>query len=132
MTTHASGTFKVTSWDEKTYDDMADGAGLARVSARQTFVGDIQGEGTVEYLMAYTDDKSASYVGMVRVVGLLGGRSGSFVLQLNGRYADGKAEASWFVVPGSGSDELQGLSGEGGFPPHGEGDLPYTLDYDFA
>jgi hypothetical protein len=82
--------------------------------------------------MMYADASTASYVGMQRVVGSLGGRSGSFVLQVSGTFAEGLAQATWFVVPGSGTGELRGLRGEGGFPAqHGTSKVPYTLDYSF-
>lgn len=132
MTTRATGTFKVQSWDEETYDEIEGGAGLARVITTQTFTGDIQGEAAVRYLMVYTIDNIATFVGMQRIVGLLGGRSGSFVLQVSGTFANGQVQATWSVVPNSGTDELQGLTGTGGYPPHGGGDIPYFLDYDFG
>lgn len=131
MTTQATGTFKVQSWDEETYDEIEGGAGLASVITTQTFTGNIQGEAAVRYLMVYTSDNAATFVGMQRIVGLLGGRSGSFVLQVSGTYADGQVQATWSVVPNSGTDELQGLTGTGGYPPHGQGEIRYTLDYDF-
>jgi hypothetical protein len=81
--------------------------------------------------MAYPNEKSASYVGLQKVTGRLGGRSGSFVLQLSGTYDGEVARGTWFVVPGSGTGELQTLRGEGGFSaPHGSKES-YTLDYDF-
>jgi hypothetical protein len=35
----------------------------------KSFSGDIEGEGTLEYLMAYREDGSASFVGLERVEG---------------------------------------------------------------
>jgi hypothetical protein len=45
----------------------------------------------------------------------LGGRQGTFVLQGQEIVTNGKIKATWFVVPGSGTDKLSGLRGEGGF-----------------
>ena len=77
------------------------------------------------------DDKSASLVSMQRFHGKLGGHQGTFVLQGSELVENGKITARWFVVPGSGTDELSGLRGEGGF----EGDFgkgsDATLDYWF-
>jgi hypothetical protein len=39
----------------------------------------------------------------------------SFVLQVSGIVAKGKITAMWFVVPGSGTGNLSGLRGKGGF-----------------
>src|SRR5438477_7731508 len=113
MTTHATGTFEVKSWNEKPYEEIGEGAKLTRASVTQSFQGDIEGEGTVEYLMMYPNEKFASFVGMHRLVGRVGGQSGSFVLQLSGTFEGGLAKADWFVVAGSGTGELLGLRGEG-------------------
>jgi hypothetical protein len=40
-----------------------------------------EGEGQVEYLMMYRSDGSATFVGLERVVGRIGGKTGAFVLQ---------------------------------------------------
>jgi len=42
-------------------------------------------------------------------------RQGSFVLQGSEIVESGKIKATWFVVPGSGTGDLSGLRGEGGF-----------------
>jgi hypothetical protein len=130
MSSHGEGRFQVTAWDEKAYDDM-DGRKLTKAHVEQTFEGDIQGESSVEYLMVYPDESSASVVGVERVEGSLGGKSGSFVLQTVGRFEDGRATSDWTVVPGSGTGELTGLSGEGSFQTEEGGWASYTLDYAF-
>jgi len=56
---------------------------------------------------------------MQRFRGKLGGRQGTFVLQGSEIVENGKIKATWFVVPGSGTGDLSGLRGEGGF----EGDF---------
>jgi hypothetical protein len=65
------------------------------------------------------------------VTARLGGRSGTFVFQDEGTLKDGTVSGTWFVVPGSGTGELGGLRGEGGFTATlGEG-ADITLDYWF-
>jgi Protein of unknown function (DUF3224) len=77
--------------------------------------------------MAY-DGADASYVGYERVVGSLGGRSGSFVLRLAGGFEQGAASTDWTVVEGSGTGGLAGLRGEGGYvAKHGEPEVAYEL-----
>jgi len=97
----------------------------------ETFSGDIAGESTVRALQVRRDDQSASMVSVQRVRGTLGGRKGTFVLQGAEIAEAGKIKATWFVVRQSGTDELAGLRGEGGF----EGDVGResngTLDYYF-
>ena len=130
MTTHASATFEIKAWDEKPYDEFEGGRKLTRASVKKVFHGDIEGESSVEYLMVYDEGGSASFVGMERVVGRVGDRSGSFVLQHSGTFADGMAKEAWFVVPGSGTGELGELRGEGSFEAGHEQQYVMTLDYD--
>ena len=81
--------------------------------------------------MVYPGDVSAKVVGLESVVGHLGDRSGSFVLEHSGTFEGGVAKASWSVVSGSGTGELRGLRGEGGFASAHAQHYPITLDYDF-
>jgi hypothetical protein len=130
MTAHATGTFKIESWDENTYAEMGDGRKLTQASVTQAFSGDIDGDGAVEWLMCYRPDETADFVGLQRVSGKVGDRSGAFVLQMAGTF-DGKvAKADWSVVPGSGTADLDGLRGKGEFSAPLGGEPSITLDYD--
>jgi hypothetical protein len=134
MLTHATGTFVGKSWDEKPYDQVNGLPKLTHVSSTNSFEGDVEGEGTLEYLIAYRDETSGSFTGLERVIGHIDGRSGSFVLQHSGTFDGRTAKGEWFVVPGSGTGDLHGLRGEGVYEWQGEdGDqhVCYTLDYDF-
>ncbi len=130
MSHAAKGAFEVKGWDEKPYEEIEGGAKLTRAAVTQTFHGDIDGEGKVEYLMAHRADKTADFVGLLRVVGSLGGRAGSFVLQITGTFDGKTAKGSWWAVNGAGTGDLQGLRGKGDFAaPHGPNGT-YTLDYE--
>ncbi|HEX2184644.1 MAG TPA: DUF3224 domain-containing protein [Chloroflexota bacterium] len=130
MSTRATATFETTSWDENPYDEAQGLPTLTRASVSKTYRGDVEGEGKVEYLMMYRSDSSATFVGLERFRGRLGGRAGSFVLQSTGTFEDGVARSAWVVVPGSGTDELRGLRGQGEGAA-GEGPpYPFTLDYE--
>ncbi len=111
--------------------DQAAGPVLMEIHLTETFTGDIEGESAVRALQALRDNRSASLVSMQRFRGRLGGRQGTFVLQGTEVVQNRKIRATWFVVPGSGTDDLSGLRGEGGF----EGDFGKgsdgTLDYWF-
>jgi hypothetical protein len=97
----------------------------------ETFTGDIEGHSIVRALEYLRGDGSASLISLQRVVGSLNGRRGAFVLQGHETVADGTIDATWFVVPGSGTDELRGLRGEGGFTGQfGQGSTA-TLEYWF-
>lgn len=132
MSTRATGKFEVKNWDENPYDEREGASKTTRASVKQEFKGDIEGEGSVEYLMAYREDGTADFVGLQRIVGKVGGKSGSFVLQLQGKYDGKAAKADWTVVPGSGTDELEDLRGQGGFQAEHGPDGSLTLDYDLG
>jgi len=128
---HATGMFEVKKWDEVPYNEGEGLPKMTRASVTSTYHGNIEAEGTLEYLMMYRNDGTASFIGLERVVGSIGHRLGSFVLQHSGTFEGDKAKSTSVVVPGSGTGELRGIQGNGGFvAPHGQ-IVPYTLDYDF-
>ena len=128
--THATAKITVHS-SESTPWDQALSPTLNEVHLNETFTGDMEGDSPVRALQVLRSDHSASLVSMQRFHGKLGGRKGTFVLQGQETVENGKIRAIWFVVPGSGTGDLSGLRGEGGF----EGDFGKgsdgTLDYWF-
>ena len=131
MSTHATGTFTITSWDEQRYGELDDGGALARASVVQAFSGDIDGDGSAEWLFCYRPDKTADFVGLQRVAAQIGSRTGSVVLRTAGTFDGSEARGDWSVVPGSGAGELSGLCGQGGFAAPIGSQATITLDYDF-
>jgi len=112
--THAVAKVIVHSSDAKPYDQTVSPS-LMEIYISETFSGDIDGESTVRALQVQGKDKSARQVSMQRFSGKLGGRQGTFVLQGQEDVENGKIKATWLVVPGSGTGDLSGLRGEGGF-----------------
>ena len=130
MRTRAEARITVQNFRAEPYDEAA-GPVLTEVHLNETFAGDIEGQSPVRALQMQRDDHSASLVSMQRFSGTLGGRRGTFVLQGSEIVEHGKIRASWFVVPGSGTGELAGLRGEGGFAGEfGRGSVG-TLEYWF-
>jgi len=129
--THATGKINVKSYEPTPYDQPAARPALVRIDVVEDFSGDIAGEGVATFLQATGGEDEASFVGVERVTGNVGGRSGTFVLQDQGTLKGSTVSGSWFVVPGSGTGELSGLRGEGGFTAElGQG-ADITLDYWF-
>jgi hypothetical protein len=110
----AEARITVHSYEATPYDETASPA-LMEIRLVETFSGDIDGESPVRALQVLRDDRSASMVSVQRFRGRLGGRHGAFVLQGSEIVENGKIKATWFVVPGSGTGDLVGLRGEGGF-----------------
>ena len=112
--------------------DQTPGPELVELRLTETFTGDIEGESPVRAFQVLRPDKSASQVSIQRFRGKLAGRQGTFVLQGSEIVEKGRIKATWFVVPGSGTDELVGLRGEGGFEGSfgkgSEGSLDYWFE----
>jgi hypothetical protein len=126
----ANARFAITNWDEKPYNEEPGLPRLTRAAVTRTFTGDIDGESHVEYLMMYRSDGTATFVGLERIVGHLGGKAGSFVLERIGAFEDGQAKESYSVVPGSGTGELRALRGEGASAVGHGMEHPFTLNYE--
>ena len=126
----ANARFAIMSWDEKPYSEGPDLPRLTRARVTKSFTGDIEGEGSVEYLMMYRGDGSAMFVGLERVVGRIDGKTGTFVLQRTGVFEGGLAKESYSVVSGSPTGELRGLQGEGTTAVGHGNEHPFTLDYE--
>ena len=132
----ARGTFETTIWVEETWDEPASGTKLTRAVAANRFLGGVQGEGAQQLLMTYVEGLPTRFHGIERVRGRLGEREGAFVLEHTGTASPNEAgdewvvEATWRVVPGSGSDGLRGLRGDGSYRWDGH-ESRYILAYAF-
>lgn len=113
MTGQPNVSFALKTWDEKPYNELSGELKMTLTKVTYAYQGDIDGESTLDYLMVYRPDGSGSFVGLERIIGRVGGRSGSFVLQHTGTFNKTDVDSTFFVVPRSGTGELAGLSGEG-------------------
>jgi hypothetical protein len=130
-TTRVNAVITVHKYEPAAYEEPAEGGVLNRIHVEESFSGDIEGDGVAEFLQLYRADGTASFVGMERVSGTVAGRTGTFLLQDAGIVEGNVVSGEWFVVPGSGTGELTGLRGTGGFRANlGEG-AQVTLDHWF-
>ncbi len=132
MSTQATGTFAIKTWDEQAYHESDDGAKMTSAHVSYLYHGDIEGESIMEYLMSYHPDGTGVYVGLERIAGRIGERAGSLVLQHIGTFASDGITGTYTVVPESGAGEWRGIQGAGTLSVSGAGPYPFTLDYDFA
>ncbi|HEY2851416.1 MAG TPA: DUF3224 domain-containing protein [Gemmatimonadaceae bacterium] len=132
MKQKANARFAIKNWDEKPYSEGQGQPKLTRATVTKSYTGDISGDANVEYLMMYRSDGTATFVGLERVVGKIGGKSGSFVLQRTGVFEDGQAKESYSVVPGSATGELQGLRGDGTSSVGHGMEHPFILSYELT
>jgi hypothetical protein len=128
----AHSRFAIQNWDEKPYNEGDDLPKLTRASVTKSFTGDLEGKGHVEYLMMYRSDGSATFVGLERIVGKIGSRTGTFVLQRSGVFENGQAKEAYAVVPGSGTGDLRDLTGEGKSDVGHGMEHPFELHYELG
>lgn len=131
MKKQVNTTFVGKTWDEKPFDEFDGGRKLTRSSVTYSYTGDLEGEGKAEYLMAYNTDGTGNHVALERVIGKMAGRSGSFVIQHTGTFDAKGVKNHWFIVPGSGTGDLQGLIGGGEFEISGHGPYPISFECEF-
>jgi len=111
MTKTITAEFEVTGWDQSPYDEPTDAPPLGRATVHKTFRGALEGTSVAELLTA-GGDGGRGYVASERFTGTIEGRKGSVVFQ-HGGLDDGAAPFTYgHVVPGTGTGELVGLTGE--------------------
>ena len=128
MNRHIEARFEIASWDETPFEGGDDATKLTEALVSRRYDGDIEGTSTTKWLMAYSPDKSARFVGIEHIAGTIGGKKGSIVLIHDGEYRDGVASAELHVA--SGTDGLADVTGTGKFRAEPAGSM--TLDLDGA
>lgn len=109
----AKGEFEVNLQPLDSFAKGSEGISLARMSIDKTFRGDLAAKSQGEMLSVMTTVKdSAGYVAIEQVIGNLGDKNGSFVLQHFGIMSHGENRLVLEVVPDSGTGQLAGLSGK--------------------
>lgn len=130
MNNHVVSQFEIDSWEETTVSQVEDGPNVIRASVTQSYTGDLEGEGKLEYLMTTFDDTFSTFMGTEQFVGELKNRRGSFVLSHEGTHENGVAKSKYHIVENSGTGELTGIRGEGEFEAT-EQQVKFSLDYYF-
>jgi hypothetical protein len=114
--TQTNVSYTVKNWDRrKWHDSIVPGDGGARVYRIEliyAYQGVIEGEGVAQCLISQNKDDEVNFVALERVMGSIGGRSGSFVLQRIGTFDKGHVIETVTVIPGTGTGELITLSGQ--------------------
>jgi hypothetical protein len=125
----ATGGFEVTAGTEDPYDQLDGGIKLTHASGTQAFSGDIDGIGSVHWLMLYRPDRTATFVGLQRITASIDGRHGSFVASARGDHDGAGSRITFSILEGSGTGDLAGISGEGSLATPGGAEGTYELDF---
>lgn len=108
---HATGTFEVSVMPADAEVKEA-GLGLSRYTLAKTFSGGMSGGGVGQMLAGGPSEQVGTYVALERFVGTVNGRQGAFLLAHRGDMNAEGYTLSITVVPGSGTGELTGISGD--------------------
>lgn len=112
VTQVAKGTFEVKVTPLPAEANVGDPT-ISRLSLDKTWSGDIAGSSKGQMLgsQSETEKGSGGYVAIEHFTGTLQGKKGSFSLQHHGTMGGGKFEINVYVVPGTGTGDLAGISG---------------------
>lgn len=115
-----SATFQPQKWEEVTLHQLSDVQKITRASVVYAYTGELEGTGSVEYVMYYSryndqdpHDASAEYLGFLHFSGIVNGKRGSFIMIDEGNYSGGQATSRVRILENSGTEELAGISGSG-------------------
>jgi hypothetical protein len=125
---NASAPFTNDRYDEEPYGE-SEGTALSRVHISRTFTGDLEGSGTAEILIAKSEG-GGGYTGHDLITGTLQGKSGGFVIQHAGIMGPEGISNTGTIVPGSGTGELDGITGEATLLADDDGNHTLTLTYE--
>lgn len=137
----AAGRFNVSAWSEHLVADI-DGEGttagdayypnrgITRAEVQYTYTGEIEGTGTLTYLIAYKAD-AAPVLGFERFEGSIAGHEGTCVFQHIGSQDKTSVSAHVQVVPGMGTGGLETLRGAAdvAIAEHSDDGYELTLTY---
>jgi hypothetical protein len=108
MSMHATGPFDVTVTPQQSAPD----APVARMLLYKEFHGELEAIAHGEMIAASEALTGAAvYVAIDRVSGTLHGRSGSFLIAHRGTMHAGGQQLEIVIVPGSGTGQLEGITG---------------------
>ena len=111
----ASATYSIKNWDRRPWHSTPDKSAelkLYRLEMIHLYEGVIEGESTAQYLMSQKGSNEVNFVGLEKVTGRVGDKSGTFVFQRIGTFDNGGVMETAIVLPGSGTGDLTGLSGQ--------------------
>lgn len=130
MHEHVTGRFDVKLIPQQDADDPS---GIARLLLDKTFHGALAATSRGQMLaMRAANGTSGGYVAIEKVSGALQGRSGTFHLQHYGLAVRGQNSLTLQVVPDSGTEALEGLSGTMKIVIKEGGEHFYEFDFAFA
>lgn len=128
----AHGQFENGAMEQRSIGEWPESLELVHLWFPTRYTGDIEGQGTAHVLYAARKDGAETAFAIERVEGSLGGRSGTFVDQQEGRPDGSKWTGRLWLIDGMGTGDLASLRGEGRWElPYSSPVGSWTLEYWF-
>ena len=126
----ARGTYRTTGWRQQEYGGADAGPTLMVAEKELAFEGDLEGSAVGRSSIVGWGAGASVASGHVRIIGRIGGRSGSFVVEESVMGGAAGATATWRIVAESGSGDLSGIGGDGNWEwKPGAQQVSYSLSY---
>lgn len=120
--------FEITGWEET--DLVKDGVRIYRTEMSKKFTGGIEGTSRAWLMMTVTPGDSRAYSGYELLDVTIGERKGKFVLDHHASMDAEGQRAEWRIVPGSGTGDLEGMTGTADIARAEDGSHTFTLQMD--
>ncbi|KGK01627.1 DUF3224 domain-containing protein [Thalassotalea sp. ND16A] len=132
MAQNLQGVFQIINWEEESHQEFEQGGKQSHAKISQSYTGDISGSSSLQYLMNYTEEGKASFVGYETIAATLLGKTGQLVLKHEGIFENGVASSNFIIITANASDELVGISGTGSFTSIEGGKAEYCMEINFS
>lgn len=128
MSKRATATFTLDTWEQSTLVEQPAGT-IAQAEVTKTYAGELAGTSVTRLLFGSRTEDIAAYGGFEIVTADLQGRTGTFMLHHRAAQGDqGFFELT--VLAGSGTGDLEGLTGSAQIEVDESGGHTIHLDYD--
>ena len=107
----AKSTFTVTAGQEMPFSDYHGCPKLTQGNFTVDYKGDIEARSVLKELKVHFTNNTACIQGLEHVIGQVGGKNGSFVLEHSGKVVNGVLSSKRTIVKGSGTGDLEGIRG---------------------
>ena len=110
-----TNTYEIKSWDEEPYLELENSAKYSNAKLQKNYSGEFEGEGQLQYLMAYNESGAAYFTGIEHFKGQINGVKGYLSFAHKGSFKNGSVDSSFHIIEGSQSESFTKLLGEGNF-----------------
>lgn len=134
---HTTGTFTVDEFSPTDWTPgVRTGLDVGHAILVKSFFGGVDGRSATQFSFAFDNERGiGTYVAMESFEGSLDGRSGTFNFA-HSATTDGQSTKRLnefvVIVPGSGTGELEGITGTGALTIDADGTHHFSFDYELA